>query len=405
MILLILAACFFFSALFSGLETGFISVDQFMLSSEDYRDRLSIRATRFLLKRPERLLSTTLIGTNISTVTVGIVVNSFVRRSPYPFLALPASLLLTVLLLIFAEIIPKTFFRRFANTLTVRMAPFLVSVYVLFLPLSTVLNGAVSLLLLVTGQIKSSKRVADTKQDLRFIVRKGSAEAGIPTHDQRTIEEIFDFQGTMAREVMIHVDEWAACHEESPASEILECAVNAGIDLVPVFDRGRKVPLGYVDVSDLFNRPVATAAEAMRTPAFVPETKRIPQLLFDMNRNGTGLVYLVNEYGKVTGLLTAEHIAAEIIGFSPAGVADETIERLGTGHFRFFATADIDDFSHRAHVSIPPGPYDTMGGYVCDRLGRIPQRGEQFTLHHVEYRVLEGDSRRIVRLEATVSRR
>jgi len=396
--------CIVCAGFFAGIETGLIAADQLLLASSHYREGLSRRAARFLLAKPERLISTTLIGTNSAVVTAGVLLSSTIRTSSCPYLSIPASFLLTVTLLIISEIIPKTFFRKNANTIGIKMAPLLLIFYCIFLPISAVLNVLIKVVLFSTGQLKSSKRQVTSKQDVRLLVQLGSTEAGISTQDQRIIEEIFDFQETMAREVMIQFHETPVCKLEHTNKALIECALRSGLSYVPVCDKRADDLVGYVDITDLFENPNTPFQELIRKASFYPDTKRIPQLLAEMNTNHLSFVFLVNEYGRIAGMLTPEQIVSEIIGFDPSTgeQREDQIVRVGPAKYRISAAVDIEDFQNEVHTRVPRGAYDTIGGYLCDRMGKIPEVGETFREHGILYTITERDDRRIITMDVSI---
>lgn len=379
MILLIIFVCMIAAGFFAGIESGLVSTDRFLLESEERQGRLSVRAARFLLSRPERLLSTTLIGTNISVVTAGVMLNSAIRMSSMPYLSIPGSLALSVLLLIFSEIIPKTYFRRNANTVSVQLSLILVPCYLIFIPVAIVLNAASRLTMVLLGQGTPSNDGTLTKQDLRLHVRLGSVQAGIPVQDQMLVEDIFDFQETMAREVMSQIHEIRVCRIGQSVKDLVEYALTERTEIVPICEQRIDDILGYVDINEVVRSPEQPIRHFLRKARIFPDTKHIPQLLSEMNRVGDRAVFLANEYGRVTGLITPEHIVSEIIGYTPGTPDSGNVENLGPGAFRVAGVVDIEDFQNLARIRIPKGPYDTVGGYVSDKLGRIPEAGEELT--------------------------
>ena len=190
---LVLLACTVGSAFFSGLETGLLAADQLTLYLKKEKGITYARAADFLLLRPERLLGTTLIGTNICVVTAAIMVASTLRESGFESAAWLGSLALSVFLLVVAEIIPKSFFRRRADGIAVRLAPVLVVFHFLFLPLAVILNGIVKSILLFSGRRTTSSKLPQSRDDLRLLVRLGSRESGLGRSEHRVFEDIFDF--------------------------------------------------------------------------------------------------------------------------------------------------------------------------------------------------------------------
>ena len=394
--------CVVAAALFAGLETGLVSANQFALYAAREKRVLYARAADFLLLKPERLLSTTLIGTNMSVVTATVLLSRYLRATGIGWAAWAGSAALALLMLVVSEIIPKSFFRQNADTVAVRLAPVLVAFYFLFFPLAAVLNGVVKALLFITGQLRSTKQRLDTRHSLRTLVRLGSREAGIPLEDQRIIEDIFDFQDTMAREVMVHIHRTLACPASMQVEEIIRRALAADVRFVPIYDQRLDNLVGFVDVEEMLTAETLTVAALLHGPVFYPDTKRIPDLYMEMSRTRDRVVFLSNEYGRISGMITPAEIVAEIIGRRPgsrdARVRD--IERTADGVFVLVGMADVQDFRNETGILLPPGPYDTVGGYLLARLGRIPAAGESVTADGATFTVLDRDEVHIKRIQA-----
>lgn len=393
MTVLAVVVCTIASAFFSGLETGLISANQFALYAAREKKILYARAANFLLIKPERLLSTVLIGNNIAVVTATVLLSSYLREQGSAGAAFLGSAALAVVMLVVAEILPKSFFRQNADTLSVRLAPLLMLFYYLFFPLAIVLNAVVKVILFVTGQLRPSANELESRHSLRTLVRLGSREAGIPLEDQRIVEDIFDFQDTMAREVMVHIHKTVACPAEMEVSRIAELALGADIRFVPIYRQRLDNLVGYLDLERLATSADLELAALMSEPVFYPDTKRIPELFAEMSARDLEVVFLSNEYGRVSGIITPTEIVAEIVGNRP-GSRDaliEEIELLDDRTYRVSGIADIEDFRHVTGVQIENGPYDTVGGYVLSRFGRIPQSGEFIVAHGMNFLVTDCD--------------
>ena len=161
MIYIEIAVSLLFAAFFSGLETGLLSADQFELYSKRDKKRLGTLSADFLLLKPERLLGTTLIGTNLSVVTSAILLSSHFRRQGFHNLNWIGTLLLSLIFLVFSEIIPKTFFRKYANTLSIKLAPILVVFYFLFYPVLRILNFTIRIVLIISGRYRSEEHTSE----------------------------------------------------------------------------------------------------------------------------------------------------------------------------------------------------------------------------------------------------
>ena len=405
---LILLACTVGSAFFSGLETGLLAADQLTLYLKKEKGITYARAADFLLLRPERLLGTTLIGTNICVVTAAIVVASALRESGFESAAWLGSLALSVFLLVVAEIIPKSFFRRRADGIAVRLAPVLVVFHFLFLPLAVILNGIVKSILLFSGRRTTSSKLPQSRDDLRLLVRLGSRESGLGRSEHRVFEDIFDFRTTLAREVMIPMHEYPVCASTSTIEEAVQISYTNQIRFLPVFESRADNVIGYLDVESLLRLEYKAKSrrrirDLMTEAVFYPDIKRIPDLLLEMNRRKLEVVFLSDEYGAVTGLITPAEIASEIVGFVPgeAFQQNDEISILGPGHYILAGITDIEDLYHDTGIPLRKLNSDTVGGFICEHLGRIPEVGTAFEHGGYLFEVLERDDRHIIRIEIT----
>jgi CBS domain containing-hemolysin-like protein len=405
---LILLLCAVGSAFFAGLETGLLAADQLTLYLKKEKGIVYARAADFLLLRPERLLGTTLIGTNICIVTAAILVASTLRESGFESTAWLGSLALSVFLLVVAEIIPKSFFRRRADSIAVRLAPILVVFHFLFLPLAIILNGIVKAILLFSGGRTTRSKLPQSRDDLRLLVRLGSRESGLGRSEHRVFEDIFDFRTTLAREVMIPMHEYPVCASTSTIEEAVQISYASGIRFLPVFEGRADNIIGYLNVESLLQLELKAKSrrrirDLMTEAVFYPDVKRIPDLLLEMNRRKLEVVFLSDEYGAVSGLITPAEIAAEIVGIVPGEVFQQTedIEIVGPGHYILAGVTDIEDLYHDTGISLRNLNSDTVGGYICEQLGRIPEIGAVFEYGVYRFEVLERDDRHIIKIEVT----
>jgi len=405
---MIILMCTISSAFFSGLETGLLAADQLTLYLKKEKGIYYARAADFLLLRPERLLGTTLIGTNISVVTAAVLVASTLREQGFESAAWLGSLALILFLLIFTEIIPKSFFRRRADTIAVRLAPVLVIFYFLFLPLAMILNGIVKAILLFSSPKAKRSKLPQSRDDLRLLVRLGSRESGLDRTEHRVFEDIFDFRTTLAREVMIPMHEHPVCASTATIQEAVEISYTNGIRFLPVFEGRADNIIGYFNVESLLRLDLKAKRrrgirELMTEAVFYPDVKRIPDLFLEMNRRKIDVVFLSDEYGAVSGLITPAEIASEIVGFVPGEVFQqaEDIEVLAPGHYIVAGVADIEDLYHETGIPLKKSNYDTVGGFICEQLGRIPEIGTTYEHGGYLYTVLERDERHIIKIKIT----
>ncbi len=401
MIFFYILMCLFFASFFAGIETGLLAADQFYLYSKKKEKKLYAIVADYMLLKPERLLGTTLIGTNLSVVTSAVLLSSYLRSFFPQWMNWIGTFFLTVIFLIFSEVIPKSFFKKYSDTVSVKLSPILFLFYVIFFPISVTLNFIVKIILFFSGQLKKREKTFSSKEDLRLLVKLSSRELNIPYSEQRMLDEIFDLKDMMAREVMIPLHELPIISESSSLEDIYEAYRKSKIRFISVYRERSDNIVGYVDVEDVIYTDKVTLSSLMHRVVFYPDTKKIPSLFQEMIETDNRVVFLSDEYGGVSGMITTTDIVSEIVGYMPGSSSHqvEDIQILGKNHYVVAGTADLEEFSHRTGIKLERGAYDTVGGYICDRLGRIPDNGETCDINGVFFRVLDRDERHIKRLE------
>lgn len=401
MIFLEIFICIIGASFFAGLETGLLSANQLTLFSKADKGYFYARAAKFLLIKPERLLSTTLIGTNIAVIAATVLLKNYLTEIGIPsWGSWLGSFGLSIVLLIFSEIIPKSFFRLHADTISLKLAPLLVFFFFLFFLFAFVLNGVIKIFLIIFNKPQVQRGVK-SRSDLKMLLKLVGKEAGIPIEGRYIFNDIFDFKKTLAREVMIPFHQIPACSYYSPIEEAVKIYMKTNFPYIVIFvDRTDNV-VGYINVEDLLAREFSSVKEVMKHVVFYPDIKPVPDLFIEMNRRRLDLVFLSDEYGGVSGLITPNQIASEIIGKVPGFTKKEEkeLEQLEEGHFIASGITNTDDFMNITAIALPEGPYDTIGGYLCHRMGRIPVEGALFKEKGVLFKILERDDRHVKKVE------
>jgi len=350
---------------------------------------------------PERLLGTTLIGTNLSVVTSAILLSSHLRRQGFHNLNWIGTLLLSLIFLIFSEIIPKTFFRKYANTLSIKLAPLLVVFYFLFYPVLRILNFTIRIILIISGRYKKNDTVFGSKEDLRILVKLGSRELGVPLFEQGMIDDIFDFRERMAREVMIPLHELPVIDYRSSIEDLYNSFINTHMRYVAVSKKRTDNIVGYIDVEDVIYENAEEIENIVRKAVYYPDTKKIAALFQDMIQEKNKVVFLSDEYGGTSGMITVNEIASEIIGYFPGEINQEIedIRLVGNNHYIVDGTTGIDELYHKTEIKLQEGAYDTIGGFLSDKFGKIPEKGVTAEIDGLFFRVLDRDDRHVKSVE------
>ena len=225
------------------------------------------------------------------------------------------------------------------------------------------------------------------------------------TQEAELIDNIFDLGDTVVREVMVPLVEVTMLPDTASPPEAIRLIQERGFSRIPVYRQRETSIVGVVAAMDLLSRgaEATTLDELKRPPYYVPETKRIDDLLREMQRSRTHIAVVVDEYGGSTGIVTLEDILEQIVG----EIQDEhdrtpaSVERLPDGSYRVAARTNIDELNEAFDWTLPKHDYETVAGLVLATLGRIPRAGEVFQIPGYTITVLQTDARRVTAVKIT----
>jgi CBS domain containing-hemolysin-like protein len=219
------------------------------------------------------------------------------------------------------------------------------------------------------------------------------------------LRTLMDFRETMVREVMTPRPDIVAVNAEATVEELRTLFREQQYSRVPVYQDSLDNVLGFVFVKDLIQERAAVAPHAPITPlirpaTFVPETKRVLELLREFQRNRLQVAVVVDEYGGTSGLVALEDLIEEIVGEirDEYDVEIEPVVDEGHGRFVFSGKAHVQELTDRLHIGSEGEGFETVGGFLLSRLGRVPSAGEQFEIDGLSVEVLEAERRRITRV-------
>ncbi|MBQ6433181.1 MAG: gliding motility-associated protein GldE [Bacteroidaceae bacterium] len=399
------------SAFVSGSEIAFFSLSPADMDELEERRSANDRRVLSLLADSERLLATILCSNNFVNVAIIILLNYFFIGGNPPVIAFGGNtvmefafmtVLLTFLLLLFGEVMPKIA----AAQKPLAMARFCAPAYSVLVKLW----WPVSWLLLksgrVTEHIKSTQQLSvdDLEQALELTDKQDIAD------EQQMLKGIIRFGGEMAREVMTPRVDMVDLDVKTPFPEVIKCIVENNYSRIPVYSGSEDHITGILYIKDLLphlNKPANFRWQTLVRPAtFVPETKMIDDLLRDFQAAKVHIAIVVDEFGGTSGLVTMEDIIEEIVGeINDEYDEDErTFTRLNQNTFVFEAKTLLTDF--RRIMQLPDDTFDdvapdadTLAGLLLELKGEFPQLHERLNYDRFTFEVMEMDERRIVKIK------
>ena len=388
------------TAVFSAAEMSFIAANRVRL--RHMAEGGNRTAVRYLdaFRSPERLLSTAMMGVTIAHVTASSVATWALLPVVGGAAAILVTVALTPIMLVFGEVIPKAVARERATGLILWLFPVIETLGRLLTPLTWGANALVGRALALFGRERTSTRQFVSREELQLLLQMEPEEADVTVSEAEMIDKIFDLGETAVREVMVPLVDVAALPETATRVDAVRLIQERGFSRIPVFtDRVFNI-VGVVTAMDLLRRGgEATDVRALMRPAtYVPETKRIDDLLREMQKNRVQLAVVVDEYGGAVGIVTVEDIVEEVVG----EIRDEhdrtpdTVERLPDGSYRVAGRASLDEVNEALEWDLPKGDFETVAGLVLATLHRIPLVGEVFRVRRFTITVLEADKRRVL---------
>jgi len=400
---LLVVLCLLASAFFSAAEMAFIAANRIRLR---HLAEQGVRVARGYLEafqQPERLLSTAMMGVTIahvsaSALTTALLLPWFDRKA-----ALWATVILTPVMLVFGEILPKTLTQQRATAVALRIFDPLRAAAWLLAPVVWTANIMVGAMLRGLGY-RERRDPFVSRDDLRLLFQvEPQGTTDVKEEEREMIEGIFDLGETNVREIMVPLVDVVAVPEEATVEEAVARIRESGHSRLPVYRERIDHVIGIVTALDVFQRGATEeSVNALLRPAYyVPETKRIDELLRDMQRQRIQLAVVVDEYGGSEGIVSVEDIVEEIVG----EIEDEherppsTLTSLPDGSYLVAARLGIDELNEALEWDVPKKDYETVGGLILSALGRIPRPGEQVILERYELSVVDADERRILKVK------
>jgi CBS domain containing-hemolysin-like protein len=394
-------------AFFSGSEIALIAANPQRLRKSSKVSPARIRMTLDLLKNRERILATTLCGTNLSVVTNSILITSFLLSQLDDRGELFAVMLLTPLLLIFGEIIPKTLFQQHADSIALKVAyPIWLASYV-FYPLVYFITKVTQYLFRLFGAKGSHGIPFVTREELRLIFKMSRKGSDLTPEEVTMIDRLFDFAHKTVKEAMVPLVEVVAVEDTATVKEVLELIDVKGHSRFPVYHERIDNIIGVINSFDLLDSSLSQGSltSFIRTVPYVPEVKPVDDLLIEMQKQRKHLSIVVDEYGGSVGIITIEDILEEIVG----EIEDEydpdkkLYQKAGEGRYIVNSRMEIAQMGELLPLTLPEGDYETLGGFLLEQFGHIPQSGEVLHFHNMTFTVLSSDERSIGRVEIKIA--
>ncbi len=397
--------CLVATMFFSAAEMAFIAANRPRLRHLAEQGSATAAAYLEAFRHPERVLSTAMMGVTVAHIVAASATTWSLLPTLGGLAPVVVTLILTPVMLVFGEIIPKAVARAWATSLILRLYRPLIWTSVVLMPFVAFANLVVGLTLRLYGVRQADTRAFVSREELKALLQMEPGEAEVTTQEAELIDNIFDLGDTTVREVMVPLVEVAMLPDSASPQDAIALIQERGFSRLPIYRQRETNIVGIVAAMDLLSRgaEAATLDELKRPPYYVPETKRIDDLLREMQRSRAHMAVVVDEYGGSTGVVTLEDILEQIVGeiHDEHERAPASAERLPDGSYRVAARTNIDELNEAFDWTLPKQDYETVAGLVLATLGRVPRAGEMFQIPGYTLTVLEADTRRVTAVKIT----
>lgn len=401
-LIIVLLICLLLEGFFSGSEIAVVSADRQRLILDAEAGSTRAHAALFLVNHPAVFFSTTLLGTNLCTITATVVATFFILDRFGEAYA-PLAILYWPFTLIFGEIVPKSVYQHNADRIVRRVAPALLVVSYALYPAVWIFSKFTEKLLgMVRNRSEGERPISRDELELLLEVEKPE-ETDMRLAERTMISRVFDLEDTRVRQIMTPLVDVVAVPVDASREEAFRVLEENEFSRVPVIVP--EEPFNVVGVLTgmdlLFSKAESSIKKLMRKAYFVPEEMPLDELLIAMKRGGQAIAIAVDEYGGATGIVTVEDLLEEVVG-EIRDEHDETLQlyrRVGRHRYIMNGRLEIDEANDKLKLSIPEGPYQTVAGFVMHILEHIPKAGEAFRKGKFTYRVARATDRAVIEVE------
>ncbi len=405
--LLVSAICVLGEAFFALSEISIISCDRMRLRQDASRGSRTAMILEQFLQQKQRLLATTLCGTQL-TIVISTVVMTYALHQRYgargDMYLLAGLVPVTV---IFGEIVPKSLARQHSDWVARLVAVPLLVMQKLFWPL---VASVTFLATFLTRRLGLAERKLVTREELGLLLQ-GPATGNMTEGERTMISRIFDFKETTVGDVMVPLSDVTALPAEATIEELAAVIEDKQYTRLPVYKERVDHIVGIVHAFDVLKIGAATGqaiGDLSRAPIFVPMSKPAVDLLVELQRSRQGMAVVVDEYGGAIGVATVEDVLEEIVGpiDDEHDDAPSAVRKEAEGVWRVGARTAVADLNRQLALELPEGEdYTTIGGLMLERLKHIPREGESIRVGPLLLRVTKATDRGIEEVQIRVAKK
>lgn len=371
------------SAFFSSSETALTTVSAIRLKSLADSGNKKAMLVLKLKENPDKMLSAILIGNNIVNIAVSSLTTIFVQNKWGNFAVSIGSGVLTLLVLIFGEITPKTAATSYADKFSLIVVKPIWLITKILTPVIIVINFLASCLMKLLRLNINAKESTFTEEELRTIMDVSHEEGVIEEEEREIINNVFDFGDAEAKEIMIPRIDMCMINVDATYEELIEIFKENRYTRLPVFQDTTDNVIGIINIKDLIlyrNGDKFDIRDYLRDVYYTYEYKKLSELMAEMRKDSVNISIVLDEYGAAVGLITIEDLLEEIVGDIRDEYDDDEediLKEVAPNEYLVDGQTKLDDVNELLNLSLTSDDYDSIGGFIIGSLDRLPTTGDK----------------------------
>ena len=418
----ILIILIFLNAFFAASEIAFISLNDAKVAKQAKNGDKRAKQILKMLENPSKFLATIQIGITLAgflssafasdafASKLAPILNNIIPQISISVWQSVSIIIITMILsfftLVFGELVPKRLAMKSYEKIAFATIGIIRFIYILTVPFVKLLTASTNLVSKLFGVSEKDEEIV-TEEEIKMMVDEGEEKGSIEENERELINNVFEFNDTTVAEIMTHRTDMYALNIDMNVNDLIEELAEYRYSRIPVYDETIDEIKGILYLKDLLKYVKTKRNIKLKSiikPAyFVPRSKPIDELFKELQKNNNQMAIVLDEYGGTAGLITMEDILEELVGdiYDEYDEIESEYEKIDENTYLISGTMNIDDVSKILGVEIEEGDYDTLSGYLQEKLGRIPKDEEKPVIEteKITYKVEEYEDKRIVKVK------
>ncbi|HOK17698.1 MAG TPA: hemolysin family protein [Caldisericia bacterium] len=395
------------SFIFSATETSFIGSSELKLknlSNEKNKKAEKLLKTK---EKPEDFISTIIIANNFVNVLAASIATVISLQIFKTGAYIYSSLIMTFIIVVFAELLPKTLSSYDPENYSLKLFPFYNFFSIILKPISNFLNYLIAGIIKIFGKnLKKETKIEEG--EFKTFLSMSSESGTIEEEEKQIIESVIEFHDKQVYEVMVPRVDVVLLPIDTSLEKIIETIISTGHSRIPIYEGNIDNIIGIIHVKDLLklsNLKDFNLKDYLHEPIFVPDTKKIAELFKEMRKKKNHMAIVLDEFGGFEGIVTMEDLLEEIVGEiqDEYDLEEVSYRKISEKEYIIDAKLTINDVEKILNLQLPKDDYDTFGGFFLDLLGHIPNKDEKVSYNNISLTAIEVKGNRIIKIKVEVN--